>query len=788
MKKAFILIGARAPLFAIFIGLAVVIVLASGIHKLHKDTRSDAFLAPDNPALVYKEKIKETFGLSDPMVVAISSTSELGIYQHETLALITHLTEEINALDNINSDRTVSLATENNITGDSSGMDITAFTDLYMEQGLPILRKAIGDFPLYEGLLVSKDGNMTLIVTELYDENIAGVTYREILSITEKLSLPTGVDIHIAGEGAVAGYLGQYIDADASRLNPLAALIITIMIIIAFRRVVPGILANIVIAGTVLGTLGFMAHMGVAFFVITNSMPIILIGIAVADSIHIFSHYFETRSKNPTMEAREAVEISLQQMFRPITLTTLTTIAGFIGLSLSAEMPPFRYFGIFTAFGVAVAWLFSLFILPALMVLIKPKPTKSWVRRASENKGDILSKMMTRLGQISIARPAMTIALFVIIGTTSVFMASQLRVNYNRIDTFHPDQAIYIADKAMNKHMDGTNTIDIVIQTPKKEGLFDPSTLKKIEALQMFAETLPTVNGSTSIVDYLKQMHKSLNEGQPNYYILPDNKALIAQYFLLYSASGDPTDFEEEIDYDYQVANVRLNLSSSEYISSKQVVTELENYVTKQFNSSDGISANISGRVYLNYHWLKDLSQSHVMSVSIALSLVLLVSALLFKSIVAGILSSLPIVFSTLFVYAAMVVLKIDLGIGTSMFASVAIGLGIDFSIHTIDRIKTLVSSGHTQISDILHQLYSSTGRALFINYLAIACGFGVLMLSQVVPLNEFGSIVVLAVTMSFFASMTLLPALIIAIKPRFIFVKDPASDIQTKLATNATI
>ncbi len=785
MKQSFIFIGARSPFLAILIGFATVIALATGLGKLYKDTRSDAFLSPDNPALVYKEKVKEVFGLSDPMVVAISRNGEDGIYHHETLTLVTHLTEEINALENINADRTISLATENNITGNAAGMDITAFSELYVEEGLPALRKALKKFPLYEGLLVSKDGNMTLIVAELHNENLAGVTYQAILAIIAESSQPVGVDIHVAGEGAVAGYLGQYIDADASRLNPLAALIITIMIIIAFRRIVPGILANIVIAGTVLATLGLMAHAGVAFFVITNSMPIILIGIAVADSIHIFSHYFETRSKNPSMTAREAVEISVQEMFRPVTLTTLTTMAGFIGLALAAEMPPFRYFGIFTAFGVAVAWLFSLFILPALMVLLKPKPTKGWIRLASENKGDVLSRMMTTLGQISTAKPMITIALFMIVGGASVFLANQLRVNYNRIDTFHQDQPIYLADKAMNRHMDGTNTIDIVIQTSEKEGLFNPDTLKKIEALQHFAETLPSVNGSTSIVDYLKQMHKSLNEGKNTYYALPNDKALIAQYFLLYSASGDPTDFEEEVDYDYQLANVRLNLNSSEYISSKIVVTELEHYIAKHFNTADGVTANMSGRVYLNYHWLKDLSRSHVMSVSIALSLVLLVSALLFKSIIAGIFAALPIVFSTLFVYAAMVILKIDLGIGTSMFASVAIGLGIDFSIHTIDRIKTLVASGHTHISDILHQLYSSTGRALFINYLAIACGFGVLTLSQVVPLNEFGAIVVLAVTMSFLASMTLLPALIVATKPGFIFINNKTMDTPPKLATS---
>ena len=288
-----------------------------------------------------------------------------------------------------------------------------------------------------------------------------------------------------------------------------------------------------------------------------------------------------------------------------------------------------------------------------------------------------------------------------------------------------------------------------------------------MQALQTYAESLPYVQGSTSIVDYLKQMNRALNGGDISEYKLPESEALAAQYFLLYSASSDPADFEEEVDYDYQTANVRMNINSGSYQHTKHIVENLESYIESEFNTNS-IRATLSGRVNVNYHWIKDLGESHFIGVGIALFLVWAVSALLFQSSLAGVFTLIPVLGSILLVYSAMVVMGIRLGIGTSMFASVAIGLGVDFSIHTLDRLRTLYRSLGEDIDAVLERFYPTTGRALLFNFLAISCGFGVLMSSQVVPLNNFGTIVVLSVTTSFLASMTLLPAMLKVFRPEF--------------------
>lgn len=771
MKNSLLLVGINKPWLSLIVGIGLMLAIATGLTKLNKDTRADAFLSSDNPVLIYKDKVKEIFGLSDPIVIAVEDRSAAGVYSPDTLHFIEDVTDKINGLQNVNEDKTLSLTIANNIVGTPDGMEVAPFLEVYEEKGSQALRQAIKDFPLYDGALVSDDGKMALVVVELMDNDQAQTTYDEVKNIVENSPLPQHAKVFIAGEGAVLGYLSHYIDQDASRLNPLGLLAITIMLMIAFRRLLPALMGNVVIFSAIAITVGLMSHSDVPFYVITNAMPVILIGISVADSIHIFSHYYECQAKNPDKSVNECIEESVNEMWKPITLTSITTMAGFLGLYAAAYMPPFEYFGLFTALGVFVAWAYSLIVLPALIVLLKPKVSKKWIKLQSESKSDVFAQIMVGVGKLAIARPLITILFFAILSILGLKLSQDLVVNENRINSFHTDEPLYQADKAINHHMDGTNTIDIVIETQESDGIFDIDVLHQMEALQEYAEGLAHINGSMSVVDYLKQMNKSLNEGDKSYYRLPASKEQVAQFFLIYSASAAPTDFDNLINYDYRLANIRLNLDTSEFVKIKPVVEALETYISDNFTNSK-VTANLSGRVTVNYHWIKDLGSSHFLSVFIALSCVLLVSTLLFKSLFAGVLAVIPVASSILAVYAAMVVRGVDLGIGTSMFASVAIGLGVDFAIHTIERLKVILKNTEESAEVLLKQLYPTTGRALLFNYLAIAFGFGVLMSSKVVPLNNFGIIVVLAVSMSFIASLTLIPAIALFFKPRFFFPK----------------
>ena len=759
------------PKTVITLGFMLIVLFSLFLPELRKDTRADAFIPSDHPALIFRDKTREIFGLQDPMVIAVINQGEQGVFNPQTLRLVKWLTEQIQQVANIDPDRVTSLATENNIYGTDEGMMVEPFFETVPDNQIQAdqVRAAIMDFPLYQGSLVARDGTGTLIVAELLEQDQAQQVYADLLKLIEQAPVANGESIHVAGEGAVAGYMGAYIDADAIKLDPLAGVVITIVCFVCLRTLRGVLLPNLVVAATAASALGLMAAADVPFYVITNAMPVVLIGIAVADSIHILSQYYEELAEHPLLSPRQLTILTMETMWRPVTLTTLTTMAGFLGLSLASVMPPMKYFGVFAMCGVAVAWLYSITVVPAFLSILKLKPSPAFISKSNDNSETSWSgRLLSRLGYTVLKYPVtvlLWIVLFVLLG---IHGAGKIKLDEEMIRTFHHQEPLSIADQVLNTRFDGTHYLDIMIETGQPEDLFNPEYLQRIEAFQLYLQSLPHVNGSTSIVDYLKQMNRALNGGAAEAYQLPDDKDLIAQYFLLYSASSDPTDYQEEIDYDYQLANLRVHLDSGRYSIGKPVVEASRDYIEQTFNAP-GIKASLSGRVNVDYHWIKRLADSHFNSIVIALLLVMLMAAISFRSLFAGALVLLPVVVTILMIYAVMGFSGIWLSVSTSMFAAISIGLGVDFSIHTLERVQILLATRQGSVDEALLKLYPSTGRALLFNFLALALGFGVLISSKVVVLQEFGLLVAVAIMTSFFTSLTVLPVLAKLLKPKFL-------------------
>mgnify|MGYP002700144255 FL=1 len=783
----------RWPKTVALFSLMAMVGLGLFMPQIHKDTSSDAFIGRDNPVVIYRDHVRDTFGLEDPIVVAVINDGPEGIFNPDSLALVDQLTRLIGKLPNVDPDRVTSLATESNIIGTADGMEVSDFFDPYPSDQARAneIKKAITNFPLYQGTLVARDGNATLIVAELLDQDAAQSTYDEILNLIAVTPTAAGDHVHVAGEGAISGYLATYIDRDATRLNPLAAIIITLVLLFAFRTLAGAVLPNIIVLGTLTATFGAMGAFGVSFYVITNGLATILIGIAVADSIHIISQVYVELDRDPSLAKsrqgrREITKRAMARMWKPVTLTTITTVAGFTGLWLGAAMPPMQSFGLFAAIGVMAAWVYSMFFLPAALTLFPLKPSKLFRApdlgdnsdEAAQGKTDNRSRAaLNKLGMASLKRPHLTMMVATFVVLVGIAGTSRVVVQEAQIDNFQTDEPIYIADQQINQRMDGTYFLDIVVETDEPEGLFRPDHLRRIDALQTYVEQFPAVRGSTSVADYIKQMHKAVNENQTAYYSIPDDEFLIAQLFLLYSTAGDPDDFEEEIDTDYAQANIRFNLHVADYQLLTKIVPLIKDYVVQEFNT-DQIQAHLSGRVMVNHTWLKTIGDNHLRSLLLSLLFVWVAAAVVFRSILAGALSLIPVVMSLLMVYAVMGFGQIWLGVGTSMFAAIAIGLGIDFAIHTLDRMKELFATRSGTYDERLADLFPSTGRALFFNFAALALGFLVLTTSEVPALLKFGLLVAVAVSTSFIASMTVLPALGKLLKPAFLFPADEKPEL----------
>ena len=314
----------------------------------------------------------------------------------------------------------------------------------------------------------------------------------------------------------------------------------------------------------------------------------------------------------------------------------------------------------------------------------------------------------------------------------------------------------------MNERFAGTAFLDIIVETDEPDGILSAEVMGKVRSLQEFMEQQPFVTKTVSIVDYLSQLHGAI-EDLPATEIaarsLPDSDAGIAETLFVYEVSGDPTDFEEEIDADYQRLLVRGVLNAHYFSETRLAVESLATYIEESFNEP-GLSASLTGDVDIGYHWMLSLQNSHFKGVLLSLILVLIASMIVFKSGVKGVISVVPVAVTVLVLYACMGFLNIYLEPATSMFAAIALGVGVDFAIHLVDGLHKSMIEHDGDLFTVVQQTLAPIARACFFNSTALGIGFAVLLISDLPTLIRFGGLITVASFSSFFAALLFVPAL----------------------------
>lgn len=743
----------------LIISVLLILASAAGLSRLVKETSVDAFVPPDHPSIQANERIRDVFGLSDPIAVAVMTRDGGSVFRPELLALTATLTEAIADLPNVRADRVASLATESAIRGDDGAL----LVDPYVE-ALPVTPDAAREaerrwrnMPPHVGTLAAEDASGAIILAEVNDVRRAAETYAAVRRLADEHAHPQA-DILVAGPAAVSAVLSAQIDADARVLQPLVFLLVLAFLYLAFRRAAALTGPLLLVVAAAGGALGLMGWAGVPYFAITNALPVIIVAIAVADSIHILSTYYQTRAANPDLAPDAAVVAAMTQMTRPITLTTLTTMAGFAGIGMIAIMPPIAYFAWYAALGVALAWLFSIVTLPCCLALLRLAPSPAF-RSWAEQKPDRLGRALTRAGVFSARRPRLVLAVFSGVLILAGAGASQLRIDRSQVDNFAPDTAIRLADERINAAFSGTAFLDVIVESVAPDGLLTTRSMQRIAELQAHFESLPWVAQTASIADYLSLMHAALNE-QPAApeRTLPHQDDAVAQYLLVYEASGDPTDLEEEISPEYDTALIRGILATPYFSASRDTVEALQEYLRERFNES-GLRATLAGDVNATYHWMTRLQRSHFLGVGVSLALVLVMAMLVFRSATTGLIAVVPVAATILILYAMMGVSGIYLEPATSMFAAISVGVGVDFAIHLLDRLRAAQRAG-ADTDSIIETAMPATARACFFNAAALGVGFATLMASDLPTLQRFGGLVTLAVFSSFAITLIVVPAL----------------------------
>lgn len=722
---------------------------AAGLPRLQQDPSLEALMRADHPALALRQQVRTTFGLEDPIVVALATDRRDGMFDAASLEALVRVTQAVSDLPAVDPEQVFSLSTQQWVHADADTLRVEPLLPPgpVDDAAVASLRRALAATSMYRGTLIAYDGSAALIAAELRDERTAADTYEEILERIDAIELPPAMRSHVAGEAVAAGFLSRFIERDSMVLTPAAALLMLLLLRLFLRSWQGMVAGAFVMLGTLMATVGAMAWVGAKFYLVTACMPAILLCISIADIIHYGERVARLHTEG--MPADTALATGLRELGRPILLTSLTNAAGFIGMALATDEKPLVGYGAAAAFGVMVAWLLTVVGVPAIFRLIglprvPPGPSTARLRFA-------------RLGAVIARRPASVLVGVAAVLALGIWQTTHVQFNENRILNFGEASSVYQADRLLSERFAGPNYLDLHLEVAPGESLLAPERIAAIDGLQDWMERHGGFGATYSFVDVLQEVVRAAR-GDPHA-ALPGTADEAEQFLFLFEVSGRPEDLRQEITPDRRQAYLRGHLPSGEFLRNRAVIEALEPQLRERL-ASVGIEARLTGAVALTDTFVGPYLPSTLWAIATSALLVGLMCALLMRSLAQGVLCMVPVAVGVICAFGLMGALDIWLSIATCMFASIGIGLGVDFAIHTLHAARRGRDAGRSGAA-LTQFIVGDIGRPLTANAMILSIGFAVTTLSSVPALRSFGVLIGATVVASWLSAILILPALV---------------------------
>lgn len=743
----------------------VVVVLVLGITVLfintmqqnaRMETNLDEYMPKTHPDFIYSDKAEEWFNIKDGILIAIENKD--GIYNSQTLQKIKDISEELESMPEFDSNDIMSLYTADNIVGNEYGMDVKAFYKKVPQspEKLDDIRMKVRDNEMVYERMISTDETVALIVAGMNSDAFTQEFYHSILEFAKSFEDDNN-KIYVAGRPIVEGTMALLGPADMKRMVPIVLVVIGLVLFLLLRsaRATAATLLSVFISS--IWAFGFMAMFNVPIYSVSTMIPVMLIAIGVAYGVYFYNHLEQFYKSNPGSSRSEAVRYVIKILSKPLAMAAFTTIIGFVSL-LSSQVFPIKYFGVFTAVGILVAFTLALVFLPAMVILFGYKNKSVKKGTVSEQKDESSEKITNwLLGH----KRAIYISLGLIL-VISLIGLQRVWINSSFLDNFENDSEIVVTDNFVNSKFGGTSTLNLILESESQDAFKNPDNLKIIDEIQNETMKLALVGNSFSLADYLKRMNKVMNADKEEFYSIPENNELVAQYLLLYEMSGDPQNLLKVINYDYNRTNVTFQLKSDDSKTIKEALGVI-NQFEERLNER-GISLNYAGSGYKALIFTGLILEGQIMSIGISLILVLILLTIMFKSIKAGLIGSTPIAITALISFGVMGILNIPLSTSTALVSSIAIGIGIDYAIHFMQHYKmSLRKSGDRLMG--LYATMNQTGRAILFNAVVVISGFLVLLFSVFPPNRRLGALVSMNMFTSLIGTLTVMMILVYTFK-----------------------
>lgn len=538
------------------------LILGALIPMIKVDTDPENMLSEDEAVRVFHNQTKENFALNDIVVVGIVNNKHPeGVFNPESLTKIHELTEFAKTLqwqDEENPDKQigvveVDLLTPSTVDDISQGGPGTIKLEWLMkrppatqDKALEIRERAKSN-PLLYGTVISEDGKAVCLYLPLTSKDLSYKVYTEL---KKKISTFEGdEEYHITGLPVAEDTFGVEMFIQMAISAPLAMLVIFILMLIFFRKLVLVISPMIVAMVSVISTMGLLIGLGYPVHIMSSMIPIFLMPIAVVDSVHILSEFFDLYTKEKGRKTT-IIEV-MNNLFTPMLYTSLTSAAGFASLALT-PIPPVQVFGVFVATGIMVAWACTVTFVPAYIMMIKESSLENFGHEAQHaEKQNWLTKLLHRAGGLTYNRAKPILVILAVFTAIAIYGITRIEINDNPVKWFSKSHPIRKADIELNKHFGGTYMAYLVLQdapetAPDITEFINTIRMGLLEKGEQLSEEFPKAKDAATEME--KLLLNAASKDQTKQQFL-DKLSEIA------GAKADETEDDDEVDAWFEIAD-----------------------------------------------------------------------------------------------------------------------------------------------------------------------------------------------------------------------------------------
>ena len=770
--------------------LVLVMLLAFPIShapQIKMDTSTEGFMHEDDPVLLTYNEFRSQFGRDERIVLAIEDDN---IFSIDFLTKLKTLHKEIETKVPYVEDVT-SLYNVRNTRGDGDKLITDDLLEPFpkTQKDLDDIKKRAMESHFYKDLLLSQDAKMTTVIIEtdayshagekkvsIDDEFSDGFDDAPVKKDTPKVFLSDqenhelleavativkkyeaeGLKIYVAGSPAVNNALKAQMQADMQKFMRITFLIILVFLFVVFRRISAVFYPLIVIVLSLLTTVGTMAWAGAMFKLPTQIVPSLLLSVSVGATVHILSIFFDRFNENG--DKKEALSYTLGHSGLAIAMTSITTAIG-VGSFSGSEVAPISDLGIFASLGVMVSLLLTLTLLPALLSITKLKPKK----KVTIGKIDLFMKSLAVIPVKHTKAVLVSTALLVIVAFTA---ALQVPLSHNPLNWFQPDNMNRVSTEVIDKKMNGTVTIEVVVDTGKENGWVQSEKLQKLNdfsaKLEQYKDEYTHIGKVVSLATIVKETNRALHENQEQHYTIPKDADLVSQELLLFENSGSD-DLEDVVDSQFSKARITIKLPWTDTIKAVNVLEYVKTEAEKTFSEE---KVETTGMIPLLINTFAHAVFSSVESYLLAAVAITFMMMLILGSVRVGLLSMIPNLTPIIVGLLLMYVAKIPLDMFTLLIGSIAIGLVVDDTIHFLHNFKRYyLESGDS--AQAIEQTFLTTGKAMVITTIVLSLGFFAYMAANMISVQNFGLLTGAVIIFALLADLLLAPALMVVAAKR---------------------